>query len=163
MPAVSDTSPILGLAVIGHLALLREQFGEIYIPLAVLEELKTETSFRGVPAIQEALQDGWVISREAQNKPLVTSLSVELNKGESEAITLAMDLGVKIIVMDERLGRDHARNLGLQTIGVLGILLTVKKHGRVASLKDAMTALRNEIGFFISDELYQQILKQAGE
>lgn len=163
MPAVSDTSPILGLAVIGHLALLREQFGEIYIPLAVLEELKTETSFRGVPAIQEALQDGWVISREAQNKPLVTSLSVELNKGESEAITLAMDLGVKIIVMDERLGRDHARNLGLQTIGVLGILLTAKKHGRVASLKDAMTALRNEIGFFISDELYQQIVKQAGE
>lgn len=163
MPAVSDTSPILGLAVIGHLALLREQFGEIYIPPAVLEELKTETNFRGVPAMQEALQDGWVISREVQNKPLATSLSVELNKGESEAITLATDLGVKIIVMDERLGRDRARNLGLQTIGVLGILLTAKKHGQITSLKDAVTALRSEIGFFISDELYQQILKQAGE
>lgn len=120
MPAVSDTSPILGLAIIGHLALLREQFGEIYIPLAVLEELKTETNFRGVPAVQEALQDGWIISHEAQNKPLVQSLSVELNQGESEAIALATDMGVKIIVMDERLGRDRARNLGLQTIGVLG-------------------------------------------
>jgi len=163
MPAVSDTSPILGLAVISQLALLREQFGEIYIPLAVLEELKTETNFRGVPAVQEALQDGWVVSREVQNKPLVKSLSVELNQGESEAIALATDLGVKIIVMDERLGRDRARNLGLQTIGVLGVLLTAKKHGRLASLKDSMTALRNEIGFFISDELYQQILKQAGE
>jgi hypothetical protein len=163
MPAVSDTSPILGLAVIGHLALLHEQFGEIYIPLAVLEELKTETNFRGVPAVQEALQDGWIISREVQNKPLVTSLSVELNQGESEAITLAMDLGVKIIVMDERLGRDRARTLGLQTVGVLGILLTAKKHGQITSLKDEMTALRNEIGFFISDELYQRLVLQAGE
>lgn len=80
MPAVSDTSPILGLAVIGRLALLREQFGEIYIPLAVLEELKTETNFRGAPAVQEALQDGWIISQEVQNKPLVQSLSVELNQ-----------------------------------------------------------------------------------
>ncbi len=163
MPAVSDTSPILGLAVIGRLALLREQFGEIYIPLAVLEELKTETNFRGVPAVQDALQDGWIISQEAQNKPLVQSLSVELNQGESEAIALATDMGVKIIVMDERLGRDRARNLGLQTIGVLGILLTAKKQGKIASLTESMTALRNEIGFFISDELYQQILKQAGE
>lgn len=163
MPAVSDTSPILGLAVIGRLALLREQFGEIYIPLAVLEELKTETNFRGVPAVQDALQDGWIISQEAQNKPLVQSLSVELNQGESEAIALATDMGVKIIVMDERLGRDRARNLGLQTIGVLGILLTAKKHGKIASLAESMTALRNEIGFFISDELYQQILKQADE
>lgn len=163
MPAVSDTSPILGLAVIGRLALLREQFGEIYIPLAVLEELKTETNFRGVSAVQEALQDGWIISHEAQNKPLVQSLSVELNQGESEAIALATDMGVKIIVMDERLGRDRARNLGLQTIGVLGILLTAKKQGKIASLAESMTALRNEIGFFISDELYRQILKQAGE
>lgn len=163
MPAVRDTSLILGLAIIGHLALLREQFGEIYIPLAVLEELKTETNFRGVPAVQEALQDGWIISHEAQNKPLVQSLSVELNQGESEAIALATDMGVKIIVMDERLGRDRARNLGLQTIGVLGILLTAKKQGKIASLAESMTALRNEIGFFISDELYQQILRQANE
>lgn len=110
MPAVSDTSPILGLAVIGRLPLLHEQFGEIYIPLAVVEELKTETNFRGVPAVQAALQDGWLISREVQNKPLVTSLSAELNLGEDE-----------------------------------------------------MNALRNEIGFFISDELYQQILTHAGE
>lgn len=45
MPAVSDTSPILGLAIIGHLNLLQEQFGEIYIPQAVLAELKVNETF----------------------------------------------------------------------------------------------------------------------
>ena len=117
MPAVSDTSPILGLSVIGHLDLLQEQFEEIYIPQAVLEELKIESNFRGVPAIQTALQDNWLQTREIQNKPLAQSLSLELNQGESEAITLAIDLGFKIIVMDERIGRERARNLGLKTIG----------------------------------------------
>ena len=43
MPAVSDTSPILGLAVIEHLDLLQEQSGEIFIPQAVLDELKGVT------------------------------------------------------------------------------------------------------------------------
>ena len=47
MPTVSDTSPILGMAIIGHLELLHEQFGAVFIPQAVLEELKIETEFRG--------------------------------------------------------------------------------------------------------------------
>ena len=36
MPAVSDTSPILGLAALSHLELLHEQFGAVFIPNAVL-------------------------------------------------------------------------------------------------------------------------------
>jgi predicted nucleic acid-binding protein len=32
MLVVSNTSPVLNLAIIGQLALLREQFGEIWIP-----------------------------------------------------------------------------------------------------------------------------------
>ena len=40
MPVVSNTSPILNLAIIGELSLLRQQFGEILIPRAVLEEFQ---------------------------------------------------------------------------------------------------------------------------
>jgi len=45
MPVVSNTSPILNLAIIDRLSLLREQFGEIYIPSAVLEELREKAGF----------------------------------------------------------------------------------------------------------------------
>jgi predicted nucleic acid-binding protein len=68
-----------------------------------------------------------------------------------------------MIVMDERIGRERARIMGLKTVGVLGILLNAKKHGKIESMKSAMQNLRNEIGFFISEELYKLILKQAGE
>jgi len=163
MPAVSDTSPILGLSAIGLLELLQEQFGAVFIPQAVLAELKIEAGFRGADAIQHALKTGWLEARIVQNKALSKALSLELDPGESEAIALAMDLGVEIIVMDERIGREHARAMGLKTVGVLGILLNAKKLGRIDSLKSAMQALHEEIGFFISDELYEMILEQAGE
>ena len=163
MPAVSDTSPILGLAVIGYLDLLQEQFGEIFIPQTVLAELKIDANFKGASDIRQMLTEGWLRVKEIQNKPLAQSLSLDLHQGEAEAITLAIDLGINLLVMDEKLGRERAKDLGLKTVGVLGVLLNAKKHGRIKSLKDAMTALRDEIGFFISDDLYRQILAQAGE
>lgn len=109
------------------------------------------------------MSQGWLQSREIQNKPLARSLSLELHKGEAEAITLAMDLGLDMIVMDERIGREHAKALGLKTVGVLGVLLNAKKHGKLDSVGKAMKALRREIGFFISERLYEEILRQAGE
>jgi predicted nucleic acid-binding protein len=163
MPAVSDTSPILGLAVIGHLDLLQEQFGEIFIPQTVLAELKIDSNFKGASDVRLALNDGWLKAKEIQNKPLAQSLSLDLHLGEAEAITLTIDSGINLLVMDEKIGRERAKDLGLKTVGVLGVLLNAKKHGRIKSLKDAMTALRDEIGFFISDDLYRQILAQAGE
>lgn len=163
MPAVSDTSPILGLAVIGYLDLLQDQFGEIFIPQTVLAELKIDANFKGASEVHQALNEGWLKAKEIQNKPLAQSLLLDLHQGEAEAITLAVDLGINLLVMDEKIGRERAKDLGLKTVGVLGVLLNAKKHGRIKSLKDAMIALRDEIGFFISDDLYRQILVQAGE
>lgn len=163
MPAVSDTSPILGLAVIGYLNLLQDQFGEVFIPQTVLDELKIGSNFKGASEVSRALSDGWLKVKEIQNKPLAQSLLLDLHQGEAEAITLAIDLGIRLLVMDEKIGRERAKDLGLKTVGVLGVLLNAKKHGRITSLKEAMAALKNEVGFFISDDLYRQILEQAGE
>ena len=57
MPVVSNTSPILNLAIIGELSLLREQFGEILIPRAVLEELQVEENLAGSQDVRDAIKD----------------------------------------------------------------------------------------------------------
>lgn len=163
MQVVSDTSPILGLSAIGLLDLLKFQFDTVFIPQAVLEELKIETDFRGTSAIQQALNAGWLQPRDVLNKSLAQAFALELDKGESEAIALAMDLGTQMIVMDESMGRERARAMGLQTVGVLGILLNAKKHNQIQSVQAAMKSLRKEIGFFISDHLFEQISQVAGE
>jgi predicted nucleic acid-binding protein len=38
MPTVANTPAVMNLAIIGHLALPREHFGEVLVPRAVVEE-----------------------------------------------------------------------------------------------------------------------------
>ena len=143
--------------------LLHEQFGAVFIPQAVLAELKSETDFRGASVIRESIENGWLETQNVQNLPLVQALSVELDLGEAEALTLATDLHLEIIVMDEHDGRTRARAMGLKPVGVIGILLRAKKDGKIQSLEQVMQSLRDEVGFFVAEELFQRILKEARE
>ena len=67
------------------------------------------------------------------------------------------------ILMDEHDGRAKANAMGLQPVGILGILLRAKKSSQVKSVKESMQALRQEAGFFIDDDLYQLVLDEAKE
>jgi len=61
------------------------------------------------------------------------------------------------------MGRERARAMGLQTVGVLGVLLNAKKHKQINSIKSVMEFLRQEVGFFIYDDLFEQVVIAAGE
>jgi predicted nucleic acid-binding protein len=163
MPVVSKTSPILNLAILGRLDLLREQFGDILIPPAVLNELQVDANLPGSDAIRLALREGWIRLQEVENSQLVLALSRDLHGGEAEAIALALQAGAEQVLMDERDGRAIAKSLGLKTVGVLGVLLRAKRQGRLASLELAMEALREEAGFYIAPNLFNQLLGEAGE
>jgi uncharacterized protein len=60
MPVVSNTSPILNLAIVDRLTLLQQQFGKILIPSVVLEELKVSEERPGSQVIREAISAGWI-------------------------------------------------------------------------------------------------------
>ena len=163
MPAVSNTSPLLNLAIVNLLDLLRQQFGEILIPSGVLLELKLETNYPGVKLIQAAINTEWVRVVELKNTHLAQALRLELDQGEAAAIALALELGLQQVLMDEREGRARAKALGLQPVGVLGVLLRAKLAGQISSVKIVMQSLRSEAGFFIADSLFEGILVEAGE
>lgn len=93
MPVVSDTSPLLSLAIIGRLSLLRQQFGEVWIPPAVLAELRVETDLPGSQGLREAIQAGWLRVAETIDPKYVKILCRELDQGEAEAIALALQVG----------------------------------------------------------------------
>jgi predicted nucleic acid-binding protein len=163
MATVSNTSPVLNLAIIGHQQLLQQQFGEILIPPAVLVELRTDTNFPGTAPIRAMLADGWLRVVELRDERLAQTLSLGLDQGEAAAIALALELDLKEILLDERDGRSVARNVGLEPVGVLGILLRGKLAGQIASVAAALTALREEAGFFVADELAAAVLAEASE
>jgi predicted nucleic acid-binding protein len=163
MPAVSNTSPISNLACIARLTLLRQQFGEVWIPEAVETELHKIPDPAVQKTIDEAKQIGWLKVRKASNAALISLLTVELHQGEAEAIALALEMKADRLLVDEREGRMTARQLGLPLTGVLGVLLRAKKRGQIQILKSEIDALRSKARFFIAPALEAAVLKQAGE
>lgn len=163
MPVVSNTSPILNLAIVGQLDLLRAQFDLVLIPAEVRAELKLETEFAGVAVIRRALEDGWLKEVETKDVDLRRVLALELDLGESAAIALALERKINVILMDESDGRAKAKAMGLQPVGVLGVLLRSKREGHLKSVRTAIQALRDDAGFFVDERLYATVLKEAGE
>jgi predicted nucleic acid-binding protein len=112
MPADSNTSPILNLAVINRLDLLRQQFDEVLVPPVVLSELKPETGFPGTGSVRQALDAQWLRVVELKDVHLLRALALELDEGEAAAIALALELDIRQILMDERDGRAKTKALG---------------------------------------------------
>ncbi|MEC4814490.1 MAG: DUF3368 domain-containing protein [Scytonema sp. PMC 1069.18] len=159
MLVVSNTSPLLNLAMIGQLSLLKQQFGQIQIPTTVLEELRVNEALPGSVQLREALEAGWLQVQELDNQALVLLLLQDLDKGEAEAIALALQLRADWIILDEREGRRIAHRLGLRVTGLLGVLLRARRAGELTSLPKVINQLREQAGFRIAPTLLTEILR----
>jgi len=158
---ISNSSALINLVIIGRLDLLREKFGEIIVPQAVWQEVVIEGA--GKPGAKEVERANWIRVEEVTNKPLVQLLEQKLDDGESEAIALALEVGADLVLLDERDARDTAESLGLDILGVIGILIWAKKKGLILSLQDELDQLRNVAKFRFNDELYRRVLAEVGE
>ncbi len=156
MIVVSNTSPILNLAVIKRLDLLQRLYNRVFIPETVWQELLTIRT--GQPMLQDIQTLSWIEKRSVTNQSLVDSLLLELDAGEAEAIALATDLKSDLLLLDERSGRNTASRLGMRFIGLLGMLVEAKGKGFINKVKPILDELMIEAGFWISSRLYARIL-----
>lgn len=91
MSTVSNTSPLLNLAIIGELEQVRSQFDRVLVPSAVVEEFHLEKGRPGSTALKRAVEEGWIVTQEPSDQALIRTLRQDLDKGESEAIALAAE------------------------------------------------------------------------
>ena len=154
MIVISDTSCVTNLLAIGEEVLLERLFAEVVIPEAVWRELRQEherlPGFIRIVAIRDV--------RLAQH--LASDL---LDEGEAEAIVLAEELAADFLLMDETAGRAVATQRGLRVLGLLGVLRRAKDLGLIAAIRPLLAALQNDAGFWVSPELRQRVLEDAGE
>ena len=158
MLIVSDTSPITNLIQIKQLDLLRKLFGQIVIPEKVFEELSDYERQTDVIKGSE-----WILVKTVSNQKAIKELSGHLDLGEAEAIVLAKELKVNLLIIDERRGRNEAEKQGLEIIGLLGILVRGKQKGHLQKLQPILDQLIKEVGFRVSKKLYEFILNSVGE
>ena len=151
MPIVSNSSPLIALARIQRLDLVPAVLHSILIPPAVAREI--EPSIPVLPA--------WGTVKALSQRSLRTSRG-RLGDGEREAIALAIEIGADAVLIDERAGRRVAEDAGLKVVGTLGLLLEAKRAGHVATIRAELDKLL-ETSFFLSPQLYDHVLRLAGE
>lgn len=153
MVAVANSTPLIALSKIGLFELLKEYFDEVIIPNEVYEEVV----IRGgdLFGAREVSTSKWVKVTDVGNRLAVDSLSVHLGKGEAEAIVLAKEKNV-LLIIDDKDGREMARNLKVPVTGTVGLLMLAADEGRI----DLKTALDELIasGFRLSRSEYKKII-----
>ena len=158
MVIVSDASPIIALAVCDKLDLLDKLFDRVCIPQTVFNDLAIPNKTKAEEIIK------WASDKvtPAKNTAVITALSMNLDLGESEALSLYWEIAADFLLIDEKRGRIIALRNGIKTIGTMGILLSAKKNGFITAVKPVLDILMHN-SFRISDTLYQQILERAKE
>lgn len=161
MIVVSDTTPLIGLASMGRLNVLRELFEEVFIPQAVYDETVTHGRVEG-SAKQDVDNAGWIHVVQVRDRLAVNVLLDEMDLGEVETIVLAGEIKADWVLMDEKKGRRKLSQLEIPKIGTVGILLKAKQIRLVSSLKLELEHLQ-KTGFSISQTVIDEVLKIAGE
>ena len=158
MIVVSDASPIIALSICGKLELLDKLFARVCIPQAVYDELAVPDKPQAGKILEWAKDK--VLS--VKNTAVTTALSLNLDLGESEAISLYWEANADFLLIDEKRGRIIAHRNGIKTVGTIGILLFAKQNGLITQVKPLLDILMHNC-FRMSEILYHQILERAEE
>ncbi|MEA1868937.1 MAG: DUF3368 domain-containing protein [Euryarchaeota archaeon] len=157
---VCDSSPLIHLAKVGKLELLRAFFMEILIPEAVYRECVAEGKNReDAKKIENA---AWIRVLDIKNIDLKRAINTVLDEGESEAIVLALQESADLILLDDYEARELARTYGMAITGTIGVLIKAKHEGEISSIGEMLKELRST-GFWLSDDLYAKVLREEGE
>jgi predicted nucleic acid-binding protein len=116
---ISDTTALIILAKSDKLELLSNLFEKVFIPKAVEDELNCKDD---IVKYRVEKFNKISVKNISDTKILNRIKKLNIDKGEIEAISLAIELDLKLII-DERKGRIIAINQGLDVVGVLGILV----------------------------------------
>ncbi|HLD05454.1 MAG TPA: DUF3368 domain-containing protein [Candidatus Nanoarchaeia archaeon] len=124
---VSNSSPLILLAKINQLKLLKDLFGKVFIPRAVYEEVI-------VHGKQESYSDAFLLERSMDELIFVRDvkgswmkeairLAKVLGKGESEAILLATQERANLLLIDDAESRKTAQVHKIACRSTPGLLL----------------------------------------
>ncbi|MEO8117049.1 MAG: DUF3368 domain-containing protein, partial [Bacteroidota bacterium] len=113
---ISDTSCFIILTKIGELDLLQKVYGQVL----TTQEIATEYG---------EILPAWVEIRKVNDTHKQQLLELQLDKGESSAIALAMEISNCTVILDDFKARKIAHQLGINFTGTLGVIIKAKLIG----------------------------------
>lgn len=163
---IADAGPLIALARIDSLALLRGLFGRVCITATVRDEiLPAASSFPDAALLARTLAEGWIeVADEPQNEWM--PLNPGIDAGEASAIHTACvwrDAGdAVLLVMDDSAGRLEAKSHGITPIGTAAVIGLAKTEGLIAAARPLLEQLAQS-GYFIGPSVISAVLSDVGE
>ena len=162
MKLISDTGPIIGLAKIGQIFLLKKLATEVLIAPFVQKELYGRIGAES-ELIDQALDDFIQVARPKNLENESYETIKPLDEGERQSICLAATYKKNaLLLIDDRAGRQAADDLGINKTGLVGILILAKQKGYIDNISSLLQHLRRT-GYWLSDDLLAVAQKIAKE
>lgn len=150
---ISNTSPIIFLAKIKNLDLLKNLYKKVTITTDIKNELLVEDKPDKVQ-ITDAINKG-ILSVKDPSK----LLALGLGKGENSAISLAAELNDSLII-DDSFATKVAKSLGINTLRTTTAIFSAVKK-KIITKSQALGMINSiiEEGYYISPRYYKDIME----
>jgi uncharacterized protein len=154
---VSNSSSIIFLAKLDLFYLAKNIFSRIILPEEVIKELSQKES-----------SENHLIKRELAKflveQKVYSIKDFPLDAGEKAAISLCLEKNITTFLSDDKKARVYAKSLGIEVIGIIGILLFNFSEKKID--KKEFHRLLNKllsVGYYISPALYAEIMRTIEE
>jgi predicted nucleic acid-binding protein len=156
---ISNTSPLFYLHRIGQLDLLRQLYGQVVVPDAVIAEIHAGAAQdEDVPDLKAL---AWIVQRSVL-VPEVLRLVTDLGEGEAQVLALALENPNALAILDDRLARSLATLSDIKFTGTIGVLLRAKVNGLILQVAPLLEAMQRA-GFRVRDEVKAGALRLSRE
>jgi len=154
-----NTSPLQYLHQLDLLPILPALLGKIVVPPAVLKELEVGKSL-GIQ-LPELTTCNWITIRQPKSLSALP-LVVNLGRGETEVLMLALESNNPMVILDDALARRIAQVLKIPLTGTLGLLIDAKQAGLISAVAPFLSQLQI-LGFRLATQTRAEVLRMAKE
>jgi predicted nucleic acid-binding protein len=157
---IINASPLILLGKINRLDLLSQLSSSLLIPRSVSLEILAgpdgdpAKSWLELPSAAQCIAEDAPVSLEV--------LAWDLGAGETAVISMAMQSGNSVCVLDDLAARNCAKVFDIPVIGTLGILLKAKIAGLIPTLRPEIDNLV-ACGSMLSPRIIAEALELANE
>jgi predicted nucleic acid-binding protein len=153
---IADTSPLISLLVTNNLHILFKLYNQIYLPRAVWNELNSHIE---IAVFKNEMS---ILSTLVKDVKL-NLVYPGIDKGEIEAIVLYQKMNAHFLLIDDKKAREIAESIHINCIGILAILIKVKRSNLIISLREIFKELLNKKRYYKIEVLNQILLIEKEE
>lgn len=137
-------------------------FQAVYVPRRVQQEASRKGRRRY--KLGKLFDTGFFKRCRVADETRIELLTIgALHEGEAEALVQAQERGAGFFIGDDLGARRIAEAQGLRPVGTTRILARLSLEGRAGDTRGLIQRLRNEVSFFIADDVIERAIATASE